>query len=132
MHLIIIDAHVNYRPPLPSQITDEHCEKWFNVPKATSCKTPGAMNIREGMLKEVKYNLVLYTKHLVARRYEGRVLFIKASDDISKFEGDLYNGFKEVMSEIRVVVADGRHSELLSEEQSVRQIACAVEEFVQG
>lgn len=129
VHLIIIDAHTSYRPPLSEQITDKHCQKYFNVPPAASCKTPDAMNFRECMMKELKYNLVLYTNYPVTRRYEGRVLFVKASEEIDQ-SGDLSNGFGKLMPKIRVVLANGPHITLLGTEQSVKQIAHAIEEFV--
>lgn len=84
------------------------------------------------MLREVKHNLVLYTKYRVTKRYEGRALFIKAGEDIERFGRDLSNGFGEVMPQIQVVVMDGIHRSLLSEEQSVRQISQAIIGFVQG
>ncbi|XHG05677.1 hypothetical protein AWENTII_008895 [Aspergillus wentii] len=131
VRLIIIDSHANYRPKFPAQISDEDCEKVFNIPTLTSCRTADAINIRECMVKELNYNLVLHTNYLVTRRYEGRVLFIKASGEMEKTGGDMFNGFKELMPEIRVVMADGIHRDLLSKQQSVKQIAHAVETFIQ-
>lgn len=84
------------------------------------------------MLREFKHNLVFYKKYPVTKRYEGRVLFIKAAGAIETFGGDLSNGFGDVTPQIQVVVVVGIHRSLLNEEQSVRQISEAVLEYVQG
>ncbi|KAK2616713.1 hypothetical protein QQS21_000325 [Conoideocrella luteorostrata] len=136
--VVLIDSAARERTPTrPGGVTDAECEKYFKVPSALEATTAGSdvVEYRRLLLRQIRHNILLHDKY-VPRSFDGDTLIIpRLPNENEAWNGDETNGYGEFVSHARLTVRGvtaADHFAIMEEEQALRKVGQAVEEFLTG